>query len=49
MSPPVPQTVVIGKKSIWVTNKIKLQFPEKVFITNPLILEEQNSFKIIGT
>jgi hypothetical protein len=23
--PPVPQTVVIGKKSIWVTNKIKLQ------------------------
>jgi hypothetical protein len=24
-SPPVPQTVVIGKKSIWVTNKIKLQ------------------------
>jgi hypothetical protein len=25
MSPPVPQTVVIGKKSIWVTNKIKLQ------------------------
>ena len=22
---PVPQTVVIGKKSIWVTNKIKLQ------------------------
>jgi hypothetical protein len=23
MSPPVPQTVVIGKKSIWVTNKIK--------------------------
>jgi hypothetical protein len=24
-------------------------FPEKVFITNPLILEEQNSFKIIGT
>jgi hypothetical protein len=33
MFPPVPQTVVIGKKSIWVT----------------LILEEQNSFKIIGT
>jgi hypothetical protein len=25
MSPPIPQTVVIGKKSIWVTNKIKLQ------------------------
>ena len=25
MSPPVPQTVVIGKKSIWVINKIKLQ------------------------
>jgi hypothetical protein len=25
MSPPVPQTVVIGKKSIWVTNKINLQ------------------------
>ena len=24
-------------------------FPEKFFITNPLILEEQNSFKIIGT
>ena len=23
--PPVPQTVVIGKKSIWVTNIIKLQ------------------------
>ena len=23
MSPPVPQTVVIGKKTIWVTNKIK--------------------------
>jgi hypothetical protein len=25
MSPPVPQTVVIGKKSIWVTNKIMPQ------------------------
>jgi hypothetical protein len=25
MSPPVPQTVVIGKKYIWVTNKIKFQ------------------------
>jgi hypothetical protein len=25
VSPPVPQTVVIGKKYIWVTNKIKLQ------------------------
>jgi hypothetical protein len=25
MSPPVPQTVVIGKKYIWVTNKIKIQ------------------------
>jgi hypothetical protein len=23
--PPVPQAVIIGKKSIWVTNKIKLQ------------------------
>jgi hypothetical protein len=50
MSPPVPQTVVIGKQSIWVANKIKLHyFPEKIFITNPLFLEEQNSFKIIGT
>jgi hypothetical protein len=29
MSPPVPQTVVIGKKSIWVTNKIKLQWITK--------------------
>jgi hypothetical protein len=25
MSPSDPQTVAIGKKSIWVTNKIKLQ------------------------
>jgi hypothetical protein len=25
MFPPIPQTVVIGKKSIWVTNKINLQ------------------------
>jgi hypothetical protein len=29
---------------------LKQLFPEKVFITSPLILaEEQNSFKIIGT
>ena len=27
--PPVPQTVVIGKKSIWVTNKIMLQWITK--------------------
>ena len=39
MSPPVPQTVVIGKKSIWVTNKIKLQWITKKKI---LIHETQN-------
>jgi hypothetical protein len=29
MFPPIPQTVVIGKKSIWVTNKINLQWITK--------------------
>jgi hypothetical protein len=38
MSPPVPQTVVIGKKSIWVTNKIMLQWITK---KNFLIHETQ--------
>jgi hypothetical protein len=32
---PVPQTVVIGKKSIWVTNKIKLQWITKKPVFNP--------------
>ena len=41
MSPPVPQTVVIGKKSIWVTNKIKLQSIKKKMF---LIHETQNKF-----
>ena len=35
MSPPVPQTVVIGKKSIWVTNKIMLQWITKKKLFNP--------------
>ena len=35
MSPPIPQTVVIGKKSIWVTNKIKLQWITKKIVFNP--------------
>jgi hypothetical protein len=39
---PVPQTVVIGKKSIWVTNKIRLQWITKKNLF--LIHETQNKF-----
>jgi hypothetical protein len=43
MSPPVPQTVVIGKKSIWVTNKI---IYIQVSVSDITLVFANNSHKI---